>query len=91
MIDGSLLHLNMSHSVAIFFGYLDLTNLFSSLNDLIHVHNWTEIAQVQGQFSQDVVGDMAKGWNNFIRTGQWATLLIGLFLGYMFRVFTSSG
>ncbi|MDX1977744.1 MAG: hypothetical protein SFT94_08725 [Pseudanabaenaceae cyanobacterium bins.68] len=49
------------------------------------------IAQARGQFNQDVVGDMAKGWNNFIRTGQWAALLIGLAIGYMFRVFTSSG
>jgi hypothetical protein len=92
MIDGSLLlQLDMSHTVAILFGYLDLTNLLSPFSDLIHAHNWIEIAQVQGQFSQDVVGDMAKGWNNFIRSGQWAALLIGLFVGYMFRVFTSSG
>jgi hypothetical protein len=59
------------------------SNIFNQSQDLI--------AQASGAFRQDVVGDMAKGWNNFIRSGQWASLLIGLVIGYMFRVFTSSG
>ncbi len=59
------------------------TQFFNQSHDLV--------AQASGAFKQDVVGDMAKGWNNFIRSGQWASLLIGLVIGYMFRVFTSSG
>ena len=76
---------------------LDIQASFNSfshdfLPDLVNNFNHL-IAQAKpsGQFNQDVVGDMAKGWNNFIRTGQWAALLIGLVIGYMFRVFTSSG
>jgi hypothetical protein len=61
-------------------------NMFHNMQHLI-----AQATGGKGQFNQDVVGDMAKGWNNFIRTGQWATLLIGLVIGYMFRVFTSSG
>jgi hypothetical protein len=66
----------------------DFFNSFDIFNGFDHL-----IAQAKpnGQFNQDVVGDMAKGWNNFIRSGQWASLLIGLVIGYMFRVFTSSG
>jgi hypothetical protein len=47
-------------------------------------------AQNDGQFKQDVVGDMSKGWNNFVKTGQIWALLIGLTLGYLFRSVTSS-
>jgi large-conductance mechanosensitive channel len=38
---------------------------------------------------QDVLGQMAKAWNNFIKTGQVWALLIGVVIGYIFRGFTS--
>jgi hypothetical protein len=47
-------------------------------------------AQKSGEFKQDVVSDMTKGWNNFVKTGQIWALLIGLTLGYLFRSVTAS-
>jgi hypothetical protein len=47
-------------------------------------------AQKSGEFKQDVVADMTKGWNNFVKTGQIWALLIGITLGYLFRSVTSS-
>lgn len=38
----------------------------------------------------DVVADMQKSFNHFVNSGQAWALLIGLFIGYMFRSFTSS-
>ncbi len=43
------------------------------------------------QFNQNILADLSRAWNNFIKSGQAAALGIGLFVGYMFRVFTSSG
>jgi len=37
----------------------------------------------------DVLGQIRDGWNNFIESGQVWALLIGLFLGYLFRTFIS--
>jgi hypothetical protein len=37
----------------------------------------------------DVLGQMQKAWNNFVETGQVWALLIGIFIGYMFRSLTS--
>lgn len=37
----------------------------------------------------DVLGQMRDMWNVFIESGQVWALLIGLFLGYLFRTFTS--
>lgn len=80
------------HSHFSIFPHLDphISHILSALDHTNH-QAIALLAQAKGQFNQDVVGDIAKGWNNFIRTGQWAALLIGLTIGYMFRVFTSSG
>ncbi len=45
------------------------------------------VAQV---FRQDVLGDIRKGWNNFVESGQIWALLIGLVAGYMLKSITSS-
>lgn len=37
----------------------------------------------------EVLQQIQDGWNNFIESGQVWALLIGLFLGYLFRSFTS--
>jgi len=37
----------------------------------------------------EVLNQMRDGWNNFIDSGQAWALLIGLFLGYLFRTFIS--
>jgi hypothetical protein len=37
----------------------------------------------------DVLGKMQKAWENFVKTGQVWALLIGIFVGYLFKSFTS--
>ena len=37
----------------------------------------------------DVLGDMESAWQNFVESGQVWALIIGLFLGYVFKGFTS--
>lgn len=49
-------------------------------------HDWTVLAQ---QFNQDVMGDIQKGFDNFVKTGQVWALLIGVFLGYLIRSLTA--
>jgi len=57
--------------------------------------DWIELAQQAApqkntQFNQNVVGDMGKGWNNFVKTGQVWALIIGVTLGYLFRSVTAT-
>lgn len=48
--------------------------------------DWTILAQ---QFNQDILGDLQKGWSNFIETGQIWALLIGVIIGYFFKSITN--
>ncbi|MEO1131814.1 MAG: hypothetical protein AAFX40_03810 [Cyanobacteria bacterium J06639_1] len=41
------------------------------------------------QYDQDVMGDIAKGWNNFVESGQVWACLVGAILGYLLRSITS--
>ncbi|PZO39840.1 MAG: hypothetical protein DCF19_13185 [Pseudanabaena frigida] len=60
--------------------HLNLTDLHSHINmDLL--------AQ---QFKQDVMGDIGKGWENFVKSGQIWALIIGAVVGYLFRSITNS-
>lgn len=87
--------IDIAHSLTIsFVGSIDVATIHPG-----HLHlgdldlDWDFLlaqAQKDGQFKQDVVGDMTKGWNNFVKTGQIWALLIGLTLGYLFRSVTSS-
>lgn len=49
------------------------------------------IVLAQNITNPDVVGQMAKTWNHFVRTGQIWALLIGLVIGYIFRNLTKYG
>lgn len=47
---------------------------------------------VLAQFKQtDLVGDLQKAFDNFVKTGQAWAFLIGLVLGYMLKAFTTFG
>ena len=75
----SSMHIATIHPGHLHLGYLDL--------------DWDFLlaqAQKNTEFKQDVVSDMTKGWNNFVKTGQIWALLIGITLGYLFRSVTSS-
>ena len=63
---------------------------FSSLN-LAHFDlDWQSLAASNPQqFNQDVTKDLARGWNNFVKSGQIWALLIGVTLGYLLRSITS--
>lgn len=39
----------------------------------------------------DLVGDMQRAFDNFVKTGQAWAFLIGLVLGYMLKTFTTFG
>jgi len=79
-------------SPAIDLSSLDLSNLDLNLD---FGTDWIELAQQAApqkntQFNQNVVGDMGKGWNNFVEKGQVWALIIGVTLGYLFRSVTAS-
>ncbi|AFY68411.1 hypothetical protein Pse7367_0093 [Thalassoporum mexicanum PCC 7367] len=82
------------HEIATNFSNFDLTHLdlANNLNlvDLDWDHLFAQNNQAQ-QFDQDIGADFSKAWNNFIESGQWIALIVGLFLGYLFRTFTSTG
>ena len=48
-----------------------------------------EIILIKAIADPDVLGKMQDAWTNFIDSGQVWALLIGLFIGYVFRSFTS--
>lgn len=43
------------------------------------------------QFQQDVLGDLSKAFNEFVRTGRLWALLVGFVIGYIFKSLTSYG
>jgi hypothetical protein len=71
---------------------LELMNLsVKPINDflVIQPEEKTETLIVQRIEDVDIIGDMKDAWDNFIDSGQVWALLIGLFVGYMFRGMTS--
>ncbi|HEY9812114.1 MAG TPA: hypothetical protein V6D31_01055 [Candidatus Sericytochromatia bacterium] len=73
-----------------------VTNYFPNFHDWndalqqLHLHtqaSWTVLAQ-QVQ-DPDVLGQMQKSFNNFIKSGQVWALGIGIVIGYMIKGFTS--
>ena len=40
-------------------------------------------------YKEDILGNIGKSWNNFIRTGQVWALVVGFVIGYIFRSITS--
>lgn len=72
--------------------------LMTWLNSLIHLGDsiqgmlwrlpidWIVLAQ---QFDQDIMGDLQKGFDNFVKTGQVWALIIGIVLGYLLRSVTA--
>jgi large-conductance mechanosensitive channel len=36
------------------------------------------------------MGDLGKGWNNFVKSGQIWALMIGVVVGYLFRSITNT-
>ncbi len=55
------------------------------------VHLPSDLTSVLAQVIEDpdILGDMQAAWQNFIESGQVWALIIGLFIGYVFKGFTS--
>jgi hypothetical protein len=58
----------------------------AALQDSVH-HATTFLAQKVED--PDVLGQMHKAWQNFVKSGQVWALLIGTAVGYLFKSFTS--
>ncbi|HEY9907269.1 MAG TPA: hypothetical protein V6D18_06630 [Thermosynechococcaceae cyanobacterium] len=50
-----------------------------------------ELAQATRKIEVDLMGDVQRSFNNFVKTGQIWALLVGFIMGYIFRSFTSYG
>jgi hypothetical protein len=75
----------------------DLTSHLSAINsasyfhlNIADLHSYIHMDLVAQQFNQDVMGDLAKGWNNFVKSGQIWALVIGVVVGYLFRSITNA-
>ena len=80
----------MEHLHHFFLGNLDFHINFhiNFIQDHTHFFFAAEYTDVK---DPDVLGQMQKAWNNFVKTGQiWATM-IGIVIGYMFKSLTSFG
>lgn len=65
---------------------LERLNLFFSLRSFLFDNGLVLAQYVE---DPDVLGQIQDAWNTFIESGQVWALLIGLFIGYLFRTFTS--
>jgi hypothetical protein len=69
--------------------------------DLIHSLNPSDILSspslhsshlvLAQMFQQDILGDLIKGFNTFVKTGRLWAMLIGFVIGYVFKSMTSYG
>jgi hypothetical protein len=71
-----------SHLLDIF-SFSHLPHLSISISDLID--STTVIAQQIPK--SDIIGDLQKSWQEFVKTGRLWAMLIGVFFGYSFRSF----
>ncbi|WP_271254082.1 hypothetical protein [Pseudanabaena sp. Chao 1811] len=67
----------------------DLSVITPSTN-IADLHSYINTDLIAQQFKQDVMGDIGKGWDSFVKSGQIWALLIGVVVGYLFRSITNS-
>ena len=66
-------------------------NLASHVNfNISDLHAYINMDLIAQQFKQDVVGDLAKGWDGFVKSGQIWAMMIGAIVGYLLRSITNS-
>lgn len=58
--------------------------------NLADIHSHINMDLVAQQFKQDVAGDFARGWDDFVKSGRIWALIIGVVVGYMFRSITNA-
>ena len=64
---------------------------FALQPDGIVPHLPTDHLLLGQQFQQDILGDLTKGFNTFVKTGRLWAMLIGFVIGYVFKSMTSYG
>ncbi len=64
---------------------MDLSFLYDGLAGW----DWHNTILFGQEFQQDVLGDIGKGWKNFVETKQYVSLIIGFTLGYLLRSVTN--
>ena len=79
---------------------LEVQSTSAQFGDMLNIYQNLEVLKMElprlGTFlaqrieDPDILGQMQDAWNNFIESGQVWALLIGLFVGYMFRSMTTS-
>jgi hypothetical protein len=62
---------------------------FLNLGVLRGVPDLSDTLWIAQATSTDLFSSIGQAWDNFIRTGQVWALIIGFFLGYIFRSITS--
>ncbi len=82
---------SMLYSSVISSLHSQMVDMQTSLYTNLHLNlNMDLIAQQTKEFNQDVMGDIGKGWNNFVKSGQLVAMVIGVIVGYLFRSITNS-
>ncbi len=81
-------HLVTSVDSSFHLSAIDLANSFHF--NIADSHSHINMDLLAQQFKQDVVGDMSRGWNKFVSSGQIWALIIGVVVGYLFRSITNS-
>lgn len=78
----------LGHGLPLSLQNLDLLNLDLLNLDLLNELGSSGLVFAQ-TFNEDILGNIGKSWDNFIRTGQVWALIIGFVFGYIFRSITS--
>jgi len=84
-------HLVTSVTSADLLFHLSAIDISSNLHfNIADLHSHINMDLLAQQFKQDVMGDLGKGWNNFVKTGQIWAMIIGVVVGYLFRSITNT-
>jgi hypothetical protein len=71
--------------------WVSLIDLLSDVARSLHVGLPIDPVLAQQIPQTDLMGDVQRAFDNFVKTGQAWAFLIGLVLGYMLKTFTTFG
>jgi hypothetical protein len=83
-------HLVTSADLSFHISTLEFPLNFNLDADMANLHSHINMDLLAQQFRQDVMGDLGRGWNNFVKSGQIWALIIGVVVGYLFRSITNA-
>ena len=84
-------YLSMVDSSVISSLHSEMIDLQTFIHTNLHLNLHMDLlAQQTKEFNQDVMGDIGKGWNSFVKSGQIWAMLIGVVVGYLFRSITNA-